>query len=189
MLSALVHRVQRQFPGRPVLKMYLRTNVQLLRNGEQVPERNLLPPEDTFLSCTDTVQRLHRIFLEAALFLLCAAGSLQEHVCRVYPAFSSPFCSVFAELSAKNHWERNPVLFEDFHCIRDCLSAALRECDTAFAFCSSDLDGRTIFVESDLDWDLYQFFCHFTAESYFLYLDIHGCLWSGRGDKNTEFLV
>lgn len=34
---------------------------------------------------------LHRIFLEAALFLLCAAGSLQEHVCRVYPAFSSAY--------------------------------------------------------------------------------------------------
>lgn len=57
----------------------------------EAPERNLLPPEDTFLSCTDTVQGLHRIFLEAALFLLCAAGSLQEHVCRVYPAFSSAY--------------------------------------------------------------------------------------------------
>ena len=113
------------------------------------------------VALSSTVQRLHRIFLEDSLFLLCAAGSLQEHVCRVYPAFSSPFCSVFAEHSAKNHRERNPVLFEDFHRIRDCLSAALRECDAAFAFCGSDLDGRTICVESDLDWDLYQFFCHF----------------------------
>lgn len=91
MLSALVHRAQRQFSGRPVLKTCLQTKAQLLRNGEQAPERNLLPPEDTFLSCTDTVQGLHRIFLEAALFLLCAAGSLQEHVCRVYPAFSSAY--------------------------------------------------------------------------------------------------
>ena len=90
-LSALVHRDQHQFPGRPTLKTCLRTKTQLLRNGEQAPERNLLPPEDTFLSCTDTVQGLHRIFLEAALFLLCAAGSLQEHVCRVYPAFSSAY--------------------------------------------------------------------------------------------------
>ena len=91
MLSALVHRAQRQFSGRPVLKTCLQTKAQLLRNGEQAPERNLLPPKDTFLSCTDTVQGLHRIFLEAALFLLCAAGSLQEHVCRVYPAFSSAY--------------------------------------------------------------------------------------------------
>ena len=70
MLSALVRRDRRQFPGRPVLKTCLRTKTQLLYNGEQTPERNLLPPEDTFLSCTDTVKGLHRIFLEAALFLL-----------------------------------------------------------------------------------------------------------------------
>lgn len=54
-LSALVHRDQHQFPGRPTLKTCLRTKTQLLRNGEQAPERNLLPPEDTFLSCTDKV--------------------------------------------------------------------------------------------------------------------------------------
>ena len=57
--------------------MYLWIKDQPLCNGEQAPERNLLPPEDTSLSCTDTVQRLHRISLEGVLILLCVAGNLR----------------------------------------------------------------------------------------------------------------